>query len=75
MDYFSKKIFLQFLFGKIDVLIPGRYEFNIRRCFLARLTILYIARIEKKMLMMNLLKMYLLFSCLISDQHLVNIFY
>ena len=33
---------------KIDVLIPGIYDFNMRCCFWARLNILYIARIEQE---------------------------
>ena len=48
MTSFSEKVFLSCFFGKFYVLIPGIYDFSLRRLFWARSTILYIARIEQE---------------------------
>ena len=45
---FHKEILLQCIFETIDVLIPGIYDFNMRRLFSTQLTLLYISCNEQE---------------------------
>ena len=47
LNIFSLKILSSCIFGKIDVLLSGRYDFNMRRCCLSQFILLYIALIEQ----------------------------